>query len=134
MIHDSIMKSYFVDFENKNIIFKLKIKNVNQELIFKNFFGYKFDNATYSNIILDIEEIEIERFIQRKKEYINEIYGLGFPIELPKEYADMKNIEKEERLQLFLKDNKYKIYTIYASLGLCGFVISKNIELKNEEY
>ena len=122
-IHDNIIKSYFVDFENKNIVFNT-IYHCNDvqettKITFNNVIAYFFKNELNGSIIFDIEETSLECFINDNKNILDteKIYGWPFS------YKD------EEDLIKILNKNKQKYYVINSSYGLNGWVLADEMKI-----
>lgn len=125
-IHDGVITKYIVDFKSK----RLKIYYENDEgkesiIEFSDYLAHKFEDVIIENIIFDIEEITIEKFIVNNKDFLNDNLKRGFPILLhpDKGINDLKDI---------LENQQYKVFEISSSTGLNGFVIAKNV--KDKEY
>ena len=68
-VHDFIIKKYSIDFETKQIIFDIYNESVEKQIIFHNFFAYKFYDEMPYSIILDLQEGSEESFFLIIKNY-----------------------------------------------------------------
>ena len=107
-IHDNIIKSYFVDFENGNIVFNTVYycNNIQETTIIKfyNVMDHLFINETKDSVIFDIDEYTIEEYIKyiiKDDKISNELGNYDFPFTC--------NDEKELIEKLNQKDQKYYI-------------------------
>ena len=122
-IHDAIIAKYIVDFKLKKLeIFYENEKGRKFIIEFSDYLAHNFENVIIENIIFDIEEITIEKFIINNKDFLDDNLKYGFPILLPhnKGINDLKDI---------LENQKYKVFEISSSTGLDGFVIAKNLKV-----
>ncbi len=122
-LHDSHIIFYSVDIQNKTI--KMVTQNLNEEpheVIFDEVLSHYFENVMVNNIIFDIEKISVDTFIENQKELIENSLPYGFPVNIE------SNTTKE--LKKYLIDKNFKVYDINSTIGLCGFVIAKNMSIK----
>jgi hypothetical protein len=89
------------------------------DLIFKGVVGHFFENVLEGNIILEIEQNTPDVFYKNNKALL-QTYGLyGLPL-------STKNVEE------FIQDlnrKNLKIFEIYSSYGLSGWIIGTDFEL-----
>jgi len=121
-VHDNIILSYQVDFENETLIIKTlyddnKIRE-KIDVIFTGYLTHIFENEMKDNIILSIDESSCDRFIEDEQEFLIKQKNNWWPIKY----------ETQNDLSDYLQDNCYKAYIIYASLGLSGWVLAKNTD------
>lgn len=124
-VHDNRIISYSVDFINK--VLQLNTQWEEKEITIITFTGllaHKFENVIEYNIILDLYEVTIEFFIENEKEQLDEWLKYGFP--------SMKSINIME-LEKSLNTEGYKIFYMDSSLGLCGYIIAKDIIIDVQE-
>ncbi len=115
-IHDNIILKYIIDFEENKITFYTKTEEGEKvNIVFEDMLVYFFEEQVKENIIFDIEESEYEEFISDKSEMLKEKKDFGWPIVY-------ENIEK---LNMFMKKNTYKYYTLISSIGMNGWVVAK---------
>lgn len=121
MMHDSIITSYNVDFDNKMLI--LYTENVTEKkeyvLVAQGVLTHVFENIIGSNIVLSIEESTIKDFFIQNKNKLEEGKKYSWPID----YEDRHALEN------FIKNNSYKYIKISASLGLCGWILAKEFSI-----
>lgn len=120
-MHDNQIISYNVDFKNKTIL--IHTYDVNEEkyadLLFRDVLTHSFCNILVENIILDIEILSIDSFIDENRDMIEEGNSYCWPT----------TYESEGELQSFLINSSYKYIKIYSSYGMDGWVIAKKISL-----
>lgn len=95
-IHDNIISSYQVDFEND-------MKN---------------------SIIFDVGEYSLNSFYEANYELIEKRKSYGWPIAAYDTKSDLIN---------YLQLNQYKAFQICSSLGLCGWVLAKQLDILTVE-
>ena len=122
-IHDNIIKSYFVDFENQNIVFNTvyHCNDIHEITIitFNNVMAYFFKDELNGSIIFDIEEISLEYFINENKNILDTEKNYGWPFP----YKD------EEEFIEILNKNKQKYYVINSSYGLNGWILADEMKI-----
>ena len=120
-VHDNEILSYYVDICNKTLQISTKYCDKEKTLItFTGFIAHRFENVTYSNIILGITQVHIDYFINENMDMLNDGLRYAFPI-----FA--RNCEE---LRAYLKENEQKVFEISSSSGLSGFVIAKEISIE----
>lgn len=122
-LHDSRIISYNVDIQNKTL--KMITQNLDEEpyeVIFDEVLSHYFENVISDNIIFDIEEISVNTFIENQKDLIENSLPYGFPVSV--EPITTKELKK------YLVDKNFKVYDISSSIGLCGFIIAKDMHIK----
>ncbi len=136
-IHDSLVESYFVDCKNRiitlNLLFSGKSNIVKSKLIFKDVLAHDFKYSINFNIIFGIETYEFHQLNKFHKEDLIRIYNHGLPTNISFE-RQTNDEDKLLTLKSFLEKNNYEIYNIDASLGLCGLVICKDVEIEYLEH
>lgn len=121
-IHDNIINDYTVDFDNEKITFTTTSEDAQKTILtFHNVLAHKFDDVIKCNILFDIEEVAISDFIRENRENIDKWLNNCFPT------TSNNCIE----LEMYLKVEKYKIFYLQSSLGISGFIISKEMEFKS---
>ena len=132
-IHDNIIASYQVDFENERLILKTKYYfggevRENTDVIFKGYLTHLFGNEQKGSVLFDITERTATHFYERECELIEENRRYSWPINY--QTPDTKN-----ELINFINENGYKVFEIGSSYGLCGWVLSKQMDFlsKNNE-
>ena len=122
-IHDNIVNSYFVDFENRNIVFNtVYYGNDIQEMAiitFNNVTSYFLKNGLNANIIFDIEETDLDYFIKDNKHILEKEKNYGWPF----------LYENEEELIKILIKNNVKYYIIKSSYGLEGWILADEMKI-----
>lgn len=122
-VHDSEILSYYVDIENRKIIFNTLCKNFEvekrAEIRFENVLAHYFRNVADQNVISDIYEESTAKFLDEYRDILNE----------EKRYDWPTNYKDQEELIGFLADNGYRIFYIDSSVGLFGFIIAKKLKL-----
>ena len=128
LVHDNIITSYHVDFENDKLIMMTQFYNnemillENTEVVFDGYFTHKFNYGVKGSIIFDIKELPAHLFIKYEGELLKETKNYGWPISYRTDDIFTEFIE-------FLISNKYKIFVISSSYGTCGFVVSKEMKI-----
>ncbi|MFD2306077.1 hypothetical protein [Enterococcus termitis] len=120
MVHDYEIKSYFVNFENKDIVMNISDDEKEKQIIFHNFICYKFYDEMPYSIILDLEERALDKFFIENKELLIQ----GKKNVWPMRYNSLEELEKEIR-------KKHMTYQVlYSSYGLNGWVLAERVEIK----
>ena len=123
MVHDNIIKSYIVDFDVEILTIKTLYhtdKTIEKtDVIFTGYLAHTFDYEMKNSIIFDIEEYPINLFFEHKREQLKESKKYAWPIF----YKD------ENELVKFFEVHKYKIFEVSSSLGLCGWIFAKQMDI-----
>lgn len=123
-MHDYDIASYKVDFENMRLIITAcSGKGDICDIIFTGLLAHKFENVGRQNILFDICNISTARFLDEYKDELPDWLTYMFPI----------NAKDSIECKKMLARNKYKVYEINSSIGLCGFVIVQAIEIINRQ-
>lgn len=121
-IHDNEIVKYSVDFIKKEIVIKtLNEKNETIKILFQNVLVYCFEKEMPNSIIFDIEKFEIEKLIEENIELLKENKDYAWP---PIAYNNTKGLVEQ------LKTEQYNYYTIEATIGLCGWIVAKKVQIK----
>lgn len=124
-IHDNEIVKYSVDFIKKEIVIKtLNEKNETIKILFQNVLVYCFEKEMPNSIIFDIEKFEIEKLIEENIELLKENKDYDWP---PIAYNNTKGLVEQ------LKTEQYNYYTIEATIGLCGWIVAKKVQIKKED-
>ena len=117
-VHDNEILSYCVDIQNNKLEMSTKYYDKEKiNIIFTDYIAHRFEYVTYTNIINHIEQTPVEKFIKKNKDMLEDGLRNAFPI-----FAT-----SIESLQVYLEKNEQRIFEISSTLGLCGFVIAKEI-------
>jgi len=122
-IENNQVLSYQVDIINRTLRILTKSADGKNhiEITFIGVLSHRFEDVILSNLLYEISQFTIDYFIAANKEVINESLEYGYPAQ------KMDNIGA---LKDFLKKEKYKIFDITSTLGLCGEVIAKEISIE----
>lgn len=124
-IHDNEIVKYSVDFIKKEIVIKtINEKNETIKILFQNVLVYCFEKEMPNSIIFDIEKFEIEKLIEENIELLKENKDYDWP---PIAYNNTKELVEQ------LKTEQYNYYTIEATIGLCGWIVAKKVQIKKED-
>jgi len=127
MVHDNIIKSYQVDFENKILALKTEYWSGDihekTDVIFTGYLTHIFHNVLEHSVIFDIEEYALNFFLEQEQELLEKQKYYGFPI----------IYKTKEELIDFFQSNGYKVFSIDSSWGLYGYVIAKKIDIQVEK-
>lgn len=122
-IHDAIITKYTVDFKLKELEIYYENEKGKQFIIeFSDYLAHNFEDVIIENIIFDIEEITIEKFIEDNRKFLENKLLFGFPILI-------QHIEDVNDLKEILEKKQYKVFEISSSTGLNGFIVAKNLKV-----
>ena len=128
-VHDNEIISYVVDLEKRYIVLDTKYLhreagiNVEVRIEFINVGNHFFYDVLQHNIILDIDEYSIEKFIEVNREFLKERKAYGVPI----------YYETEQELIAKLNNMKQKCFSVLSSVGLAGWVLAESMEVTERE-
>jgi len=123
MVHDNVIRAYSVDFEaetlNMNTVYITDYVHENTDVVFTGYLTHSFDCVMRGSIIFDILEYPSELFFKNEAVLLEEKKPFGWPI----------SYETKSELIEYLQTHEYKIFEISSSLGLCGLVFAKQMEI-----
>lgn len=123
-VHDGVITKYVVDFKEKRLKIYFELEDYKEHIVeFVDYLAHNFNNVIAKSIILEIEEITVEEFINDNKEFLKNSLRYNFPIFIPNE-------ENLNDLKSVLEETYYKVFVIYATTGLEGFIIAKDAKIK----
>ncbi|MGX7149031.1 hypothetical protein [Enterococcus ureasiticus] len=118
-IHDCEIKSYFVNFENKDIVINISNDDKEKQIIFHNFLCYKFYDEMPYSIILDLEERALDKFFTENKELLIQ----GKKNVWPMQHNSLEELEEEIRKEHLTYQVLYSLY------GMNGWVLAERVEI-----
>lgn len=120
LVHDNEIISYEVNFEKRTLFLHTKYYEKEfTDIMFENVLAHCFENEIQTNILFGMYQMPIEDYIKEYAEIIEKQMPYGFPI-------SSNNLND---LKAYLINNNYNIYQFDSSLGMCGYVIAKNVDL-----
>ena len=119
MVHDFEIQSYFVNFENKDIVMNISDDEKEKQIIFHNFLCYKFFDEMPYSIISDLEERPIEDFFKENKELLDQTKNYAWPIM----YDSIQELADK------IKDADVHYQVLSSSYGLNGWVLAERVEI-----
>ena len=118
-LHDNRVLRYCVDFEAHTLHMDTQTEDVEKVSVhFTGLLAHRFENVIQDNILFDLEEITVDAFFQRYKDFLDKSLLYGFP-------ACCSAGELRERMDR----EKIRVFIIDSSLGLCGFVLAQEVEV-----
>lgn len=122
-IHDNHILSYEVDFQNETLVMRtIDPYNENAKIIdviFSGYLAHFFTDVQKVNILSEIDEYPLNKFLERKSGYLEDVKGYAWPV--------MCDTEKE--LLDYLQESNYKPFLVGSSWGLSGWVLCKKMEI-----
>ena len=119
-LHDNRILRYCADFEAHTL--RMDTQTEAGEKVSVHFTGllaHWFENVIQDNILFGMDEISVGGFFERYKDLLDGTISYGFP-------ACCSIKELRERMER----EKIRSFVIDASLGLCGFVLAKEVEIQ----
>ncbi|WP_413497280.1 hypothetical protein [Carnobacterium maltaromaticum] len=121
-MHDNEIISYEINLKEQTINIKTQAPNEKEEYIFfTDVFAYYFENQLLGSVILDLFEEPLEKFVVDNESLLIE----GRKNAWPMHYKEISQLEAK------VKAGNLKYYIIASSYGLRGWVLAKNLILKN---
>ena len=118
-VHDYIIRSYSVNFEEKKITLEISNDMKEKQIVFHNFFSYKFYDEMPYSIILDLEERPLDDFFSENEELLQKGEKKAWPIM----YDSFEELEDEIRTA----NVSYQV--LYSSYGMNGWVLAERVEI-----
>lgn len=128
-LHDYYIEKYEVLSSKKEIVFHAKFEDSkpykNSVAKFVGVVGHHFEHTLSCNIILSLEETENHNiFYQNSENELKRYSKYGLPI----------NTESSAKFIECLKTENLKIFEIYSSYGLSGWVMASDCIVSTTEY
>ena len=119
-LHDNRVLRYCTDFEAHTLHMDTRTEaGENVSVHFTGLLAHWFENVIQDNILFGMDEITADVFFKQYKEMLDRTVSYGFPaccsIEELRERMDREHI---------------RVFVVDSSLGLCGFVLAQEVELK----
>lgn len=122
-LHDYIIKSYTVNFEEKKIILEVSNDIKEKQVVFHNIFTYKFYDEMPYSVILDLEERLLDDFFSEKEELLQQGEKSVWPIVWPIMYDSFEELENE------IRNANVAYQVLYSSYGMNGWVLAEQVEV-----
>jgi hypothetical protein len=123
-IHDNLLVSYEVQCEKRTITLHTEFRESKPteftNVVFEGVQGYHFENDAFGNIIFDVSNVPVERFLTEYGAEISELYRMNGS---PTWAADLVSAPEHLRVQ------GIKAFILSSSLGLYGWVLAKEISI-----
>lgn len=120
-MHDDYIVTYNVNLKRKEVIIQTYNSNekIQREVHFFNVLTHSFKCIIDYNIISDIQECEINCFINDNQEELKKMEGYCWPIDY----------QSNQDLIDFLIFNEYKYIKINSSYGMFGWILAKDYQI-----
>lgn len=121
-MHDDCIVTYSVNLEEKVMVIKTynNTEKKYRKIQFNGVLTHSFKCIIDYNLIADIRECEISRFIIENQEELTKMEGYCWPVDY----------QTEEELIGFLRMHKYRYIKINSSYGMFGWVLAKSYEIE----
>lgn len=118
-VHDNEVISYEINLKDRYIVINTEDREINVIIKFTDVLAHLFEDHLYGSILLDIDNYEIDDFIDGNKEMLIKHKPNCWPT----------YYETEFELKEMLNKEQYKYYVICASYGFNGWVLAKKLEI-----
>ncbi|MFC5452331.1 hypothetical protein [Paenibacillus aestuarii] len=122
-VHDNEVVSYEVNLKDHYIVINTEYREIEVKIRFTEVMAHLFEDHLHGSILLDIDNHEIDQFIEGNIEILEKHKPYCWP-------AYYKTISE---LREKLIKEQYKYYVIYSSYGFNGWVIAKDIQILKSE-
>jgi hypothetical protein len=124
MIHDNNIYAIDILCEAQKVILHTEYRYDEPaeytDIIFSNAAAYQFEHIRQGNIVLDIEEFNPIEFYSDYAAALKEEDKYGLPI----------SVKSADIFSAAITRNELKIYVIYSSYGMSGWIICSKMELR----
>ena len=119
-LHDNRVLRYCADFEAHTLHMDTQTEAGEKVSVhFTGLLAHWFENVIQDNILFGMDEISVEGFFEQYKDLLDRTIPYGFP-----------GCCSIEELRERMEREKIRSFVIDASLGLCGFVLAKEVEIQ----
>jgi hypothetical protein len=125
-VHDNLLVSYEVQCEKQIITLRTEFRLENRpteftNVVFAGVLAYRFENDAFGNIIFDVCDIPLERFLAEHGGQISELYRMtGSP---------GKWAECIDAASAYLDSHRIQAFVLSSSLGLSGWVLAREMSI-----
>jgi hypothetical protein len=105
--------------KDQYIVINTEDRKINVMIKFTGVLAHLFEDHLYGSILLDIDNYEIDDFIDGNKEILEKHKPYGWPT----------YYETEFELKEMLIKEQYRYYVICSSYGFNGWVLAKKLEI-----
>lgn len=122
MLHDDHIVGYNVNFEAKSVVIQTynTVQKKQRKICFSEVLTHSFKCSIEFNIILDLYEREINKFVRDNQEELMKMEGCCWPVDY----------DTEQELIAFLTVNEYRYIKIDSSYGMSGWILAKSYWLE----
>jgi hypothetical protein len=120
-VHDNFIYGYRVDCEGRRLILNTVFRDREPieytDVIFHEVLAHHFEHVLQSNILFDVEEIDVANFVQENAELFARSWQHGWP---PLEYSG-------DLVQLInsIRAASVRAFAVSSSYGLAGWVLAR---------
>jgi hypothetical protein len=124
-IHDNLLVSYKVQCEKQTITLHTEYRVENKQteftnVVFEGVQAYHFENDAFGNIIFDVSNVPLEKFLTEYGSEVSELHRMNGSLNWA---ADMVSAPE------YLREQGINGFILSSSLGLSGWVLAKEISI-----
>lgn len=126
--HDEYVLGYSVDCLSRRIELRIGAAEAKEDVrtvVFDGVEGYRFENDAFGNIVLDFEEIAVEKLLAEYAEEIRESYRMaGAPGPWAHDLASASSV---------LRGNGIRAFVLSSSYGMSGWILARSVAVENAQ-
>ncbi len=116
--HGGRINSYSVDFSARELRIDTEKDGARTVLRFEGLLAHQFEHAINDSVLYDVAEVPLGDFIADEKKRLVKALKYGFPAPVGGSLIGLRRK---------LREKNYKVFSIRACVGLCGYVIAKSV-------
>lgn len=123
-VHDNFVSGYSVDCEGRRIVLHMVFRDREPfeytDVVFQDVFAHRFEHVLEGNILFDVEEVDVENFVEGEGELFAKSWRYGWP---SFEYdGDLPQLVRSMRAA------SARVFAVSSSYGLSGWVVARSVE------
>ncbi len=119
-LHDNRVLRCCADFESHTLHMDTRTEDGETVSVrFTGLLAHWFEHVIQDNILFGMDEISVDGFFRQYQNFLKKSLPYGFP-------ACCGAKELQERMER----EKIRVFVLDSSLGLCGFVLAQEVELR----
>lgn len=126
--HDEYVLGYSVDCLSRRIELRIGAAEKKEDVrtvVFDGVEGYRFENDAFGNIVLDFEEIAVEKLLAEYAEEIRESYRMaGAPGPWAHDLTSAPSV---------LRGKGVRAFVLSSSYGMSGWILARSVAVENAQ-
>jgi hypothetical protein len=128
-VHDNNIYGYSVDCEERRVVLHTVSQGLQSveytDIVFGDVFAHHFEHVLEGNILFDVDEIDLARFVNENAEMFSQSWRYGWPrFEYHGDLTKLANL---------MQAASARVFAVNSSYGLSGWVVALSSECVERE-